>query len=233
MNQFKAFFASTHLTSSSRSSKYCSHWRGTTSLKPSRKARVCSSTPRENLHSIMSLHETWRHLSNKTTASSRDNKKQTTSARLNKWTTDLNAWNAIHWTSLSKCYFFFNKTIEVAIIISSFDRTAMRTSYLMYSSLFSSVTGMFDPFSFNSIVSTLPSTSKSIVKSSSSAHSSMSLSLRQIKQQQRKHFTKQQDFGFLILRLKKVYRKDLCSTVCSQKSFSLILFAFFQNKKTK
>lgn len=43
------------LTSSSFSSKYWSHWSGTTSLKPSRKALVWPSTPRENLHSAIKL----------------------------------------------------------------------------------------------------------------------------------------------------------------------------------
>lgn len=43
------------LTSSSFSSKYWSHWSGTTSLKPSRKALVWPSTPRENLHSAIRL----------------------------------------------------------------------------------------------------------------------------------------------------------------------------------
>lgn len=44
-----------NLTSSSFSSKYCSHWRGTTSLNPSKKALVCSCTPRENRHSAIKL----------------------------------------------------------------------------------------------------------------------------------------------------------------------------------
>ncbi|CAB1340796.1 unnamed protein product [Coregonus sp. 'balchen'] len=43
------------ITSSSFSSKYWSHCRGTTSLKPSRKALVCPSTPRENRHSAINL----------------------------------------------------------------------------------------------------------------------------------------------------------------------------------
>lgn len=44
-----------NLTSNSFSSKYCSHWRGTTSLNPSRKALVCSWTPREKRHSVIKL----------------------------------------------------------------------------------------------------------------------------------------------------------------------------------
>ena len=43
------------LTSNSFSSKYWSHCSGTTSLKPSRKALVWPSTPRENLHSAIRL----------------------------------------------------------------------------------------------------------------------------------------------------------------------------------
>lgn len=42
-------------TSSSRSSKYLSHSSGTTSLKPSRKAFVCASTPLVNRHVVISL----------------------------------------------------------------------------------------------------------------------------------------------------------------------------------
>lgn len=42
-------------TSSSLSSKYWSHCRGTTSLKPSRKAFDCSSTPLENLQLVIKL----------------------------------------------------------------------------------------------------------------------------------------------------------------------------------
>lgn len=43
------------LTSSSLSSKYCSHCKGTTSLKPSRKDLVCSSTPRVKRQFVIKL----------------------------------------------------------------------------------------------------------------------------------------------------------------------------------
>jgi len=46
-------------TSSSRSSKYCNHCSGSTSLKPSRNAFICSSTPRLNTHCVIRLHTTW------------------------------------------------------------------------------------------------------------------------------------------------------------------------------
>ena len=44
-----------HLTSSSRSSKYCNHCNGRTSLKPSRNAFICSSTPRLKTHCVIKL----------------------------------------------------------------------------------------------------------------------------------------------------------------------------------
>ena len=43
------------ISSSSLSSKYWSHWRGTTSLNPSRNAFICSSTPRLKRHCTISL----------------------------------------------------------------------------------------------------------------------------------------------------------------------------------
>ena len=43
------------LTSNSLSSKYCSHCRGTTSLKPSKNALFCSSTPRVKRHCVIKL----------------------------------------------------------------------------------------------------------------------------------------------------------------------------------
>lgn len=42
-------------TSSSFASKYCKYCCGKISLKPSKKACVCSSTPRDSLHSATSL----------------------------------------------------------------------------------------------------------------------------------------------------------------------------------
>ena len=48
-------------TSSSRSSKYFNHSRGTTSLNPSRNALVCDSTPLVNLQLVINLNKTLMH----------------------------------------------------------------------------------------------------------------------------------------------------------------------------
>ncbi len=48
-------FKSASLTSSSLASKYCRYCCGRTSLNPSKKAWVCSSTPRDRRHSATSL----------------------------------------------------------------------------------------------------------------------------------------------------------------------------------
>ncbi len=111
-------------TSSSFSSKYCSHCSGTTSLKPSRNALVWLSTPRENLHSAISLRDRRQRQSQK------------------------------HYTN-----------------------SGSRSSYPIYSSLFSSVTRRSAPSSFRSWDVILPRISMSTVKYISKPHSSMSLSL--------------------------------------------------------
>lgn len=170
-------------TSNSLASKYWRYCWGRTSLKPSKNAWVCSSTPLESLHSATNLCTKIWGSNIITLKQSEDEllklgKITCVWAECYLWTTWFNVLDIIvspGYHPVSKCDEYKSEWTQK---MSEKQFMCMMQQYLMYSSLFFSVTWTFPPSGFSSWVVTSPRISLSTEKNISRPHSSMLLSLQ-------------------------------------------------------